>query len=117
MEVWKPCVDCDKYEVSSLGRVRRIKTGRILKAHDNWHGYLVVSLFHNGECVTSRVHRLVAKAFHGNRGSEFMVNHKNGNKHDNTPSNLEWCSHSENRKHAIENGLIPRHSPGSVYAK
>ena len=37
-------------------------------------------------------------------GKDF-VNHINGNKKDNSSKNLEWCSYSENAKHAIKSGL------------
>lgn len=116
MEVWKPCVGFENYQVSSLGRVRSVKTGRVLKAADNWHGYLCVSLYHGKEAKTVRVHRLVARSFHGDNGPSVTVNHKNGIKTDNRACNLEWCSQSENRKHAIQNGLVPRQTRGSVYA-
>lgn len=51
------------------------------------------------------IHRLVAEAFIENKNGCKYVNHKNGDKHDNIVSNLEWVSHSENMKHAFSTGL------------
>ena len=55
-------------------------------------------------CNAGQVHRLVARAFFGNKEG-FDVNHKDGNKQNNTISNLEWCTHKENMQHAFRTGL------------
>lgn len=91
-----------RYEVSNLGRVRDTKTGRILKESRNRDGgYLRVYV--NGR--KEYTHRLVADAFFSGDHSKMDVNHIDGNKDNNTLTNLEWCSRKENINHAFANGL------------
>lgn len=69
--------------------------------------YLTVNLRKEGKshCVT--VHRLVAKTFVHNPNPEVFtdVNHKDGDKYNNSVDNLEWVTKSQNIKHAYETGL------------
>lgn len=51
------------------------------------------------------IHRLVAEAFCDNPRGCSEVNHKDGNKQNNNASNLEWCTRSENNRHAFQTGL------------
>lgn len=74
----------------------------------NGIGYLQVNLSHNGIWKKKSVHRLVAETFLGKQPN-MEVNHKDGNKQNNCVENLEWVTHSENIKHAINNGLL-KHS-------
>jgi len=108
-ESWKSLkevVQCgDNYEVSSLGKVKNAKTGRILKAHVGQYGYESVSLSLQGKSKTYIVHRLVALAFIPNPENKPEVNHKDGKKTNNRKSNLEWATSAENQRHAVDTGL------------
>lgn len=48
------------------------------------------------------IHKLVAETFIENPYNFKIVNHKDGNKYNNTILNLEWCTYSDNNTHAYE---------------
>lgn len=103
-EIWKVIEEFDEYEVSSHGRVRCIKTGKIL-AYGNRKRYYTVALHQNGTRKDCYVHRLVALAFILNQDSaKRYVNHLDHDIHNNNVENLEWCTSSENARHSHENG-------------
>lgn len=54
---------------------------------------------------TMLLHRVLAEAFIENPNGYEVVNHKDGDKSNCSISNLEWCTSSDNNKHAFENGL------------
>jgi hypothetical protein len=95
------------YEVSSNGRIRRIRCvghgtrkNYVLRAGDNGKGYLSLMLCKHGEPHRRYVHILVARAFHGPCPPRHEVNHKNGKKHDNHASNLEYMTRAQQNLHA-----------------
>ena len=93
------------YKIDRKGNVYRKNKNRMLKpAPTNW-GYLTVDLHKNGKGKTHKVHRMVAMAFIPNPDNKALVNHKDGNKLNNSVENLEWCTYSENLKHAWDKGL------------
>jgi len=51
------------------------------------------------------VHRLVATAFIPNPDGKSDVNHKDGNKNNNSVDNLEWMTRTENLYHSLRTGL------------
>lgn len=124
-EVFKTISDFPDYEISNCGRIKtkerkvrythsvtkkehfRVTNERFLKIHDNkLTGYKFVQLYKDGKMYNKTIHRLVAKTFmplsemlHG------VVNHIDGNKHNNYYLNLEWCTNEYNHEHATNSGL------------
>lgn len=106
IELWKPVEGFDSYEVSDLGRVRKVD-GTEVNLFNHPQGYLKVALKVAGKKVSKKyVHRLVAAAFIPNPDNLPYVNHKNGKQWCNEVENLEWISSKDNHTHARENGLI-----------
>ena len=92
VELWEIVPNFENYEVSSLGRVRNRKTGRIIKQSLNEYGYCLVDLHDNGTSKHFKVHRLIAGAFITNVNNKPQVNHIDGNKAHNVVSNLDSIS-------------------------
>jgi hypothetical protein len=109
-EEWKPIAECNgEYHISNQGRVKSFKYGkeRILKPAINSSGYWYIFIFiKNEKPKFSMIHKLMAVAFISNPENKKEVNHKDGNKLNNNLCNLEWVTHSENMKHAWDNGLF-----------
>lgn len=104
-EVWRKTFVDEYYEVSDYGRVRH--DGRILSGSLHEDGYIYVNI--RGKQYP--LHTVVAEAFIPRIDGKNIVNHKDGNKQNCLSNNLEWCTQSENVKHAYANGLIPRVVP------
>ena len=123
-EEFRPIIGYEElYEISNLGRilscarvVTRMHRGRDLhyeikakklklNRKPDKSGYIKVSLSKNNNVKMHYIHRLMALAFIQNTENKPEVNHKDGNKHNNILSNLEWSTHPENVKHAYDLGL------------
>lgn len=114
-EEWKIIPETnDNYEVSSLGRVRRLTdatntfAGKELKPSVVSGGYLGVDLpsakSKKGFSIAP-IHGLVAKAFLGAKPKGLQVNHKDGDKKNNTVENLEYVTPLGNTRHYLKLGL------------
>lgn len=104
----------EDYGVSRDGRIHSYKNENIhlLTPSKNQRGYPFVVLHKNGGRKNKPVHRIVAETFIENPENKPQVNHKDGDKGNNRVENLEWCTASENTKHAYDNDLIKHKTVG-----
>lgn len=119
-EIWRDVPGFEgRYQASTKGRVRgldrtveqrnrwgrkmqRIEPGKVLAVQWDRDGY---GRFYSRVLTENAVHRVVALAFIGEPPGprqDYQVNHKNGDTKDNRPENLEWCTNSQNHKHAYD---------------
>ena len=54
-------------------------------------------------CMVGSLHRIVAEAFLDTWNSDLVVNHKDGDKHNNSVDNLEMVTYKENTQHFLTN--------------
>lgn len=94
--------------VTRDGKAMNIRTKKWLALNDNGHGYKQVSVMVKGKRYVRYIHRLVAECFIPNPYRLPEVNHLDGDKANNNADNLEWCTTSDNHKHAYQMGLKPR---------
>lgn len=114
-EVWKPIDGYEGlYEVSNIGNIRKLRFINnyvnkrkvfYITPQQNGDGYLRVAFYRDGACRQKLVHRVVAETFIPRIDGKEFVNHIDGNKQNNTVENLEWCTRSENMRHAYSTGL------------
>lgn len=98
-EHWKSCrtINCGAYEISDLGRVRNVVTGKYLSQKPHKHlGYVIVSLKQDdGIYKTFQVARIVKMVFDPVENMENLdVDHISGK--SNNLGNLQWMTHEEN---------------------
>lgn len=107
------------YEVSTTGEVWALERTiinirgnpqryprRCLKPDSAITGHQRVTLSLDGVTKKHSVHRLVAQAYIDNTMNKPDVNHIDNDPTNNNVSNLEWCTHSENMKHAQVQGRL-----------
>lgn len=88
-EIWIESKTAEGYEVSSEGRVKNSKTGRVLIPGIDNKGYETVKIKENGRRVTKRVGKLVADAFIPEEPDKPCVGYIDGNKRNNRIDNLK----------------------------
>lgn len=117
-EIWKDIEGFENYQISNLGRIKSkerivsnfcrtyVKKEEILKTHVMKTGYLAIVLRDKEQKKhLLKIHRLIAENFIPNPNNYTQVNHIDGNKTNSSIENLEWCTPSQNTRHAIKNGL------------
>lgn len=118
-EAWKDILGYEGfYQISNLGRIKSLpryrKNGKtsgkylqrgIIRKNYDSKTYSCINLSKEGKTKTHFIHILVANAFLDKIEGKNYVNHIDGNKHNNNVNNLEWCTASENQRHALATGL------------
>lgn len=115
-EEWRPIVGFESlYAVSNCGRVRLLvdranyTKGYILRGVWDFRNgvkrYRRVYLTKRGKQRSFSVHCLVMAAFKGPPPKGEQVNHIDGDKGNNRYENLEYCTASENVRHAFRTGI------------
>lgn len=100
-------IDDHEVQITSTSNKKR---GAALSQRLDTTGYLIVTLIPekgSRRKITKRVHILVAELVYGQRPEGYHINHKDGVKTNNHPSNLEYCTPKENAQHAVRTGLTP----------
>lgn len=96
----------DKFQISSLGRVRNKATGKLIKLTTR-NGYLQCTC---NSKFTIATHRAVALAFIPTDDISLYVNHIDHDKLNNNCENLEWVSQKENIRQALLHGRVGLHN-------
>jgi len=111
MTIWKTINRFPDYEISDEGDVKRTTGGRgavkgkILKWHTHTStGYPDVRFNVDGKQTAISVHRLVAKAFLGDRQDGMQIRHLDGNKLNNRVDNLCYGTAQENAQDRVRHG-------------
>lgn len=100
MEEWKIIPGFTKYQASTLGNIKNIKTQKLLKITPKKDGYVYLGLCNDSNNIVQRkVHRLITLTFLNNPENKKTVNHKNKIRHDNKLCNLEWFTQKEQNNH------------------
>lgn len=84
------------YEVSNLGNVKSLRSGKLMKRSLTSFGYEMTTLSKDGKQKTYLIHRLVALTFIPNPENLEEINHKDEVKTNNSVENLEWCTRKYN---------------------
>lgn len=94
---WRKISRNTNYSISEEGQVRNDITGRIKAQYVNKdNGYPTVDLYKDNKSMKVTVHRLLAEAFIPNPENKPCIDHKDGNRQNNSLNNLRWATYSEN---------------------
>lgn len=126
-EIWKDIPGLEgKYQASSFGQIRSLERysegvdclgrrfgrtypSKVLAQHNLGLGYVAACITNEGKSQNQYVHRLVCAAFHGPcPDGKRDAHHKDNNRGNNIPSNLEWVTSAENQLAKNGHGTMPR---------
>jgi hypothetical protein len=92
---------------NALGKIYSLRRGKLREftQHTDACGYRKLRVHGKNRFA----HRLIAAAFLGECPDGLQVNHKDGDKANNCPYNLEYVTRSQNLQHAHDTGLMRTH--------
>lgn len=93
------------YLVNQSGDIYSVRSNKTMKPKITKDGYYYTAIRRNGKIAWIKYHRIVAEVFISNPDGLETVNHKDGNKQNNTVDNLEWANRSMQMFHAYAHGL------------
>ena len=115
--MWKLAENYPCLEVSSTGLARNSITKHIYTCAIDRYGYYKLNITYNQIQIYAYLHRVICEVFYGH--SDMTVDHINGNKADNRPSNLRWLSAFQNLSRAtkgVKKSSIMRARNSSVHS-
>lgn len=98
----------EDYEIWSYPKQGSSKQGMFLRFICDKAGYFTIILCKAPKIKNCKIHRLIAEHLIPNPLNLPCINHLDGNKQNNYPSNLEWCTNAQNMAHAKLNGLMAK---------
>jgi hypothetical protein len=120
MEIWKDIKEFEGYQISSLGRLKRLEYTQdapflktsgyrtirelITKGSVGKNGYMCANLGRYNK--RDYIHRLVGKTFISNPNNYPMVLHADNDKTNNCVENLRWGNNSMNIQQAYNDGIM-----------
>lgn len=84
------------------------RNGKTIKPRSNGRGYLRIKTSVCGQLKDAYVHRLVCEAYHGPCPPNMECRHKDGNRSNNAPGNLQWATKAQNEADKKNHGTIVR---------
>ena len=93
------------YSITNDGQVFSHKTNKFKKPFNDQVGYVRIQLYQDNKKKNYYLHRLIANTYICNPDNKPQVNHIDGNKANNSVSNLEWVTSKENMQHSFDKGL------------
>jgi DNA-binding XRE family transcriptional regulator len=107
-----------EFIIDEDGQIWRHRKGKLVRAeHRTPQGYLQIRKMVNNKRYHTGAHRVVWEYFNGRIPDGYIINHKNGQKDDNRPWNLELTTVTENIRHAYKHGLLDQTGQKNPAAK